>query len=135
MGGARVIVTLEGLDEVLGNLTAINEKAQDSLIKQVQMLARDTEQFWKQVTPRRTGRLQAGDRAEGSGLSFTLNNSVRYYPFVDTGHWTPRGWRTRHGYRLAKRRSHVEGREMTSKTVDFITRNILEYLSKFLDNA
>jgi hypothetical protein len=83
-----------------------------------------------------TGRLVSEERAETvSGLSFTLNNTTKYYEWVDKGHMTPRGWRTRRGYRLAKRRSRVPGQHMTEKAVQFIEQNINSYLSKFLDNV
>lgn len=130
---AKVTITWEGLDEVLSNLTDIGKQAPDRLQKQVQALAEDTETAWKDDTPRRTGRMQEADRTDVAGLSFTLNNDTYYYDFVDKGHWTPRGWRTKHGYRPAKHRSHVEGREFTAVAIEFIKDNIEEYLSKFLD--
>lgn len=133
--GARVIITFQGVEQVLGNLTQIEEKAGQNLQKQTNELAKATEQAWKEATPRRTGRLQDADKAETAALSFTLRNATFYYPFVDEGHMTPRGWRTKHGYRLAKRRSRVKGREMTQKAVEFIRQNIREYLSKFLEGV
>lgn len=132
--GARVVIEWQGLGSVISSLAAIEEKAPRSLERQVAALAKDTEKEWRQVTPRRTGRLQNADQAEVSGLSFTLKNNIFYYRFLDEGHDTPRGWRTKHGYRLAKRRSHVAGRDMTAKMVQFIEQNIKSYLSKFLDN-
>lgn len=135
MMGARVTITIDGIDEVVQNLTNIGERASENLVKLTAELARDTEDAWKAATPRRTGRLQEGDVAKPDGLSFTLNNAVFYYKFLNDGHWTPRGWRTRHGFRPAKRRSHVEGRQMTEKALQFVEDNITEYLSKFLDNA
>ena len=133
--GARVVIQWQGLDAAISRLTEIEEKAPQALERQMATLATDTEQEWKQNTPRRTGRLQGADVVEPDGLSFTLKNNVYYYKFVDEGHQTPRGWRTKHGYRLAKRRSHVAGREMTSKTMQFVMQNITRYLSKFLDNV
>ncbi len=134
--GARVVIEWQGIETVISNLSRIEEIAPQNLEKQMAALAKDTEQEWKRVTPRgKTGRLQGADVAEPDGLSFTLKNATKYYPFVDEGHWTPRGWRTKHGYRPAKRRSRVAGREMTSKTVQFILQNINDYLSKFLDNV
>lgn len=133
--GARVIIQWQGLDAALSRLSEIEKKAPQNIERQVSALAKATEQEWKQNTPRRSGRLQEGDNAEPDGLSFTLNNATRYYDWVDTGHMTPKGWRTKRGYRLAKRRSRVAGREMTSKTIQFITQNINSYLSKFLDNV
>ncbi len=129
----KVIIELDGLEQVLSNLTKIEEQAERKLEQQTKELASATEQAWKSATPERTGRLRAGDTSEVTGLSFTLKNSVHYYPFVDEGHMTPAGWRTRHGYRRAKRRSHVEGRDITPKAIEFIQQNIVEYLSKFLD--
>lgn len=133
--GAKVIIEWQGLDNAIARLTEIEEKAPESLATQVRELAKDTEQTWREATPRKTGRLQGADEAKPDGLSFTLNNSTRYYKFRDEGHWTPRGWRTKHGYRPAKRRSHVEGAFMTDKAVEFIEQNAEEYLSKFLDNV
>lgn len=134
--GARVVVQWQNLDTVIARLTDIEEKAPQNLERQMAELAADTEKAWKQNTPKgKTGRLQGADVAEPDGLSFTMKNSTRYYGWVDEGHNTPRGWRTKHGYRPAKRRSHVAGREITSKTVQFIIQNINRYLSKFLDNV
>ncbi len=131
--GVKVTITWDGLEQVISNLSSIEEKAPKNLERQVAELAKDTEQTWKEATPHRTGKLQHEEHAEENGLSFTLNNATKYYPFVDTGHMTPKGWRTRHGYRPAKKRSHVEGREMTAQAVEFIEENIEEYLSKFLE--
>lgn len=132
----RVIIEIEGLTEVLGNLSAIEEKAPINIEKQVGLLARDTEQeAWQPATPSRTGQLRSADIAQASGLSFTLQNGTRYYDWVNDGHNTPAGWRTKRGYRVAKRRSHVAGREMTQKAVQFVEQNILDYLSKFLDDV
>lgn len=133
--GARVIIQWQGLDAALSRLSEIEEKAPQSLERQVAALASATEQEWKQNTPRRRGKLQEGDKTEPDGLSFTLNNAVSYYKFVDEDHTTARGWRTKHGYRLAKRRTRVKGKEMTTKTMDFVKQSIRGYLSKFLDNV
>ena len=134
--GIKVVIQWQGLEQAISTLLRIEEMAPRQIERQVAALAKDTEKYWRQVTPRgKTGRLQGGDVAEPDGLSFTLRNTTRYYPFVDTGHMTARGWRTSRGYRFAKRRSHVQGREMTSKTVRFIVENINNYLSKFLDNV
>ncbi len=133
--GARVIITIDGLDKVISTLSSIENKAEGNLEKQTATLARDTGQAWQDVTHRRSGRLQAGEIVDAQGLSFTLKSSTYYYNFVDKGHNTPAGWRTKHGYRPAKRRSYVEGQEMTKKAVEFVEENIENYLSKFLDNA
>ncbi len=133
--GTRVIIEIQGLQEVLDTLTEIEAKGSENLVKQTKLLASDTEQVWQQNTHMRTGRLRGGDIAEAMGLSFTLKNATYYYDWVNDGHWTLRGWRTKRGYRLAKRRSHVKGQEMTQKAVEFVRQNILEYLSKFLDGV
>jgi hypothetical protein len=133
--GARVIIEWQGLDAAISRLTEIGEKAPQGVEHQMAALANATEEVWKEHTPRRTETLEEGDVVEPDGLSFTLKNSVYYYKFVDEGHNTPKGWRTKHGYRLAKRRSHVAAREMTSKTMQFVAQNIVRYLSKFLDNV
>jgi hypothetical protein len=135
VAGAKVIITFEGLDQVIANLTEIETKGEENLVKLTKALAADTEQAWQDVTHRRSGRLQGADVAEAMALSFTLKNVTYYYDWVNDGHWTPRGWRTKRGYRLAKRRSHVEGQEMTQKAMMFVSQNILEYLSKFLNGV
>lgn len=133
--GAGVKITWEGIDTVINNLDAIEQKASEGVIKQTKALASATEQAWKDATPRRTGKLQEGDRVEVDGMSFTLRNAVQYYPFVSEGHMTPRGWRTRRGYRVAKRRSRVEGKLITEKAIQFVEQNIRDYLSRFLDGV
>lgn len=133
MGTVRVTVSIDGVEQVLSNLTTIGEKAEENLVKLTADLAHDTETEWKAVTHRRSGRLQDADQTHPEGLMFTLNNATRYYDWVNDGHNTPRGWHTKHGYRPAKRRSHVAGQEMTQKGIEFIEQNIDPYLSKFLD--
>lgn len=131
--GVKVVIEWTGMDTVISNLSDIGEKAPKNLEKQVESLAGATEDVWREVTPHRTGKLRDADIAEPDGLSFTMKNVTKYYIFVDAGHQTPRGWNTRHGYRAAKKRSHVEGREMTSQAIQFIKENLSEYLSKFLE--
>lgn len=130
--GIKVLIEWQGLDTMISNLSDIEKNAPKNLGRQVAALSNATEDIWKENTHRRSGRLQEADIAHPDGLSFTLNNSTKYYDWVNDGHMTPRGWRTRHGYRLAKRRSHVEGQEMTEKAVEFIEENLEKYLSKFL---
>lgn len=132
---AKVSVVLEGLDTVLNNLTKIEEKAPQNLQTQIERLAKDAKQVWQQNTHRRSGRMQSEERVEVVRFGFSLNNITKYYDWVNDGHLTARGWRTRRGYRLAKRRSRVPGQHMTEKAMEFVTQNILEYLSKFLDNV
>jgi len=132
---SKVIISFDGLDKVIGNIEMIGDKAPSNIEKQVGLLARDTEKAWQQATPTRTGQLRSADKAQAQGMSFTLQNAVHYYPFVDEGHNTPAGFRTRRGYRPAKRRSHVQGKQMTDAAIQFVEQNILNYLSKFLDNV
>lgn len=137
MGTVNVTISWQGIDEVIARLTDIEEKGQANLQTIVRDFAGETKDAWKEGTPRgKTGRLQDEEEAVAEGLSFTLESPTFYYKFVDDpGHWTPRGWRTKHGYRPAKRRSHVEGRGMTRKATDFVKDNIEERLSHFLDGA
>lgn len=132
--GARVTIELIGLETVIANLDKIGEQAPANLEKQTAELARGAQDAWDAVTPVRSGRLIGGNKAEVGGLSITFMNGVYYYKFVnDPGHMTPAGWHTRHGYRPARRRSHVAGKPMTETLVDFVSENIEEYLSKFID--
>jgi hypothetical protein len=138
--GARVVVTFQGIEETISRLTQIEEKAGQNLIKQMNAVSDDGKTAWKQGTPEgKTKRLRGEENATPSGLSITFTSPTRYYRWVDEGHDTPKGWRrrTKHGivYREAKRRSHVKGREMTQKLVDWLRQNMTRYLSKFLDNV
>lgn len=130
----KITVQWDGLQEALERLDSMEERAPESLQSRLHAFGEDVEQVWRDNTPRRTGKLQGGDSVEPDGLSLTLNNDVYYFDFVDKGHWTPRGWHTRHGYRPAKRRSHVEGREITTKTTEFIEGHLADALSTFLDD-
>lgn len=132
--GVRVTITFDGLEKALDRLSTIEEKAPQNLQKQTKALASGTQEAWKSATHVRSGKLQGGEHVDVEGLSFTLKNNVRYYDWVNDGHMTPRGWRTKRGYRIAKRRSHVEGQEMTQKAVEFVEQNAEQYLSKFLDD-
>lgn len=131
----RVIITFQGIDTVIGNLTTIEQKSGTNLQKLTTKLSEDTLSAWKRSTPVRSGRMQAADLSEVGALSFTLMNATRYYRWVDEGHNTPAGWRTKRGYRPAKRRSHVAARNITRAAVDFVEANIREYFSKFLDDV
>lgn len=128
--GYRVIVTFEGIDEVIGNLSATGEELQTNITEAMAQLSADTQDEWQAATPVRTGRLQAGDKASASGMSFTLANSVFYYSLRDKGHMTPRGWRTKHGYRPAKKRSHVAGAHMSDRAIGYIKGELMNRLGK-----
>ena len=125
----KVTITFEGVEKVLSNLTDIGEKAGENLQKQIEELGKDTAIKWQQATPSRSNRLRGSDKMMPGELSFTLQNAVYYYKFVDEGHMTPKAF---HG-RPARRISHVQGREMTKVAVDFIMENLIDYLAKFLD--
>lgn len=121
--GIRVTISVEGVDAVVANLSSLQGQIPQRLERGMGQITSVGEAYWRSVTPFRTGKLAGGDVAEPSGLVATFRNSVYYYKFVDAGHWTPKGWHTRRGYRLAKRRSHVAGRLMTSKTAEFLKSN------------
>jgi len=130
---AKVVIEIDGLQTVLGNLDRIEAQALDNLEKQTTQLTRDAQDAWRSATPVRTGRLMGGDRGIPGGLEAEFINDVRYYPFVSEGHRTP-SYFHRHGRIVpAKRRSFVSGRHMTDKLIEFLEGNILQYLSKFLD--
>lgn len=138
--GARVVIQFQGIEETIARLTQIEEKAGENLVKQVKELSDDGKSAWRQATPRRKGRLQDEEDATPSGLSITFKSPTFYYDWVSEGHDTPKGWRRRRKdgttyYQKAKRRSHVKGREMTEKLVDWLRQNTREYLSKFLDGV
>lgn len=132
--GLKITVTFEGLDTVIANLGKIGETFEQNIQDTTEKLAVDTQDEWQAVTPKgKTGRLREGDKAKPGSLSFILENPTYYYRFVDEGHNTPRGWRLPGGgYRVAKRRSHVEGKFMTEKAVEYVERVILERLGEAL---
>lgn len=132
MAGIKVTITFEGLDEAISHFAQIPDQSRANLIKKTASFSKTAETAWKGVTPVRSGRLQGGDVADASDLTITFMNGVYYYVFRDQGHMTPRGWHTAHGYRLAKRRSHVGGAFMTDRLVEYIESNIGEALSSFL---
>ena len=129
----RVTITFYGLTETIEHITKFRDNVPKNIEKQVELLARDTKTAWSGATPRRTGRLAAGNTAPATSMGFTLENGIFYYDWVDAGHQTPAGWHTKRGYRPAKRRSHIAGREMTRSAVQFIEENISVYLSKVFD--
>lgn len=132
MGNVKVTISFNGLDEAISHFAKIPDQSRANLVKKTANFGGSARTFWQGATPVRSGRLKGGNVADVSDLTITFMNDVYYYTFVDTGHMTPRGWHTRHGYRLAKRRSHVEGKFMTDKLVDFIKSNIGDALSDFL---
>jgi len=132
--GYKVTITLEGLDKVVSNLKDIGKKGRENVEKITQETGKDALDVMKGATHVRSGRLKQGDTLEGSGLSFTLSNAVKYAPFIEYGHMTARGWHTRHGYRPAKRRSHVPAYPFLKPAVEFIVEELPDRLSKFLED-
>lgn len=130
----KITIEWDGIEEVVGNLESIGENARANLTKELADLSRDAEADWKEGTPVRTGRLMGADEGFPADLVITFSNDVFYYKFVDLGHRTPKGWRTAHGYRPAKRVSMVEGRLMTERLIKFLEANLADYLSKFLED-
>jgi hypothetical protein len=127
----RVIVDAQ---QALESLDKASTKIPENLKRQLGKLADDSKKAWQEGTPEgKTKRLRGGEEAEVTDLSINFINEVYYYKFVDDGHYTPRGWHTKHGYRPAKRRSFVEGREMTKKATEFIEGHADPYLSDILD--
>jgi hypothetical protein len=133
--GANVTIAFQGVEETISRLTQIEEKAEQNLVKQTKALADDGVQAWRQGSPRDTGRMQSEENAEASGLSISFRSPTRYYDWVNDGHQTPAGWRTRRGFRRARHRRRVEGQHMTQKLTDFVAQNATRYIGKFLDNV
>ena len=105
----------------------------DNLENQTQALGRAGKDAWDAVTPVRSGRLKGGNIAESGGLEITFRNAVKYFPFVDKGHRT-RSYFRRHGRIIpAKRISHVPGKFMSEKLVQFLEGAVGEYLTKAVD--
>ena len=130
--GLKITITFEGLDTVISNLDRIGEKFEQNIQDTTASLGSDALDVMREHTHVRTGRLREGDTLEVGRLSFTLANDVRYARWVNWGHMTPRGWRTKEGYRPAKRRSHVEGHFFLESAVEFVEETILDRLGEAL---
>jgi hypothetical protein len=133
--GIRVIISFEGIDEVIGDIEGWGEHIETNIEEAMAELATDTQEAWQEATPRRTGRLQEGDKATPEGMSFTLANPVYYYGWRNDGHATPRGWRTRHGYRPAKKHSFVKGARMSEAAIHFVRGELMQRLGKAVSSA
>lgn len=142
--GVRVTITWDGIEEAVSRLGTISERGQQNLVKLTKQLSDDGTTAWKEATPEgKTKQLRGGEKGEPAELSVTFSSPTYYYKFVDEGHYTPKGWRRLRKvhdrevmvYVKAKHRSHVAGREMTPKLVDWLKTNTPEYLSKFLDGV
>jgi len=124
-----VTITFDGLDEVIGNLGTIGEEWAQNVDEATAQLGVDALEVMKEETHIRSGRLRSGDTLSGGAMAFELSNPVYYAPFVERGHMTPRGWRTRHGYRPAKHPPHhVAARPFLEPAVEFVEDNILDRL-------
>ena len=129
----RVTIEWEGLGGAISRFSQMGGQLNSNLENQTQALARAGKDAWDAATPVRTGRLKGGNVGDAGGLEITFSNAVRWYPFVDLGHRTP-SYFHRHGRIVpAKRISHVEGRFMTEKLVEFLEGAVGEYLQKAID--
>lgn len=132
--GYTVRIEWEGLGEAISRFSGMGTQLNNNLENQVQALARAGKDAWDAATPVRTGRLKGGNVADASGLEITFSNATKYFVFVDKGHMTP-SYFHRHGRIVpAKRRSHVEGKFMTKKLVEFLEGAVGEYLQKAVDD-
>lgn len=129
----RVIITFQGIETVIGNLSRIEQRGLQNAEQIMSNLGKDSLEQLKTNTPERTGVLRGGDTLTPETLGFTLYNRIKYAGWVERGHRTPAGWRTKRGYRRAKRQSYVEGRRYMQKTVSWIAYEIRPRLSKFLE--
>ena len=130
--GLRVIVTFEGLDTVLSNLERYETAFPQNIEQAMAVLGEDALNVMRGATHVRTGTLRSGDTLETSGMGFTLSNYVRYAKFVERGHMTPAGFHTRHGYRPAKRRSHVGPFPFLKPAVEYVEAEIIDRLAAAL---
>lgn len=132
--GYTIRVEWEGLGEAVSRFSQMGEKLNSNLENQSQALGRAGKDAWDSATPVRSGRLKGGNVANAEGLTVTFSNAVKYYVWVDEGHMTRRGHMTKHGFKPAKRRSHVAGKFMTEKLVQWAKENVGEYLQKAVDD-
>jgi hypothetical protein len=131
--GYTIRVEWIGLENAISHFQDVGYSTLDKIEKQGVELARAGQDAWRSVTPVRSGRLMGGDRGVPGGFEIEFINATRYYDWVDRGHRTPSYFR-RHGRVIpAKRVSHVAGREMTEKLVEYLEGATPEYLRKALD--
>lgn len=128
--GIKVTISIEGIDTVISNLDTIGKKIETNIQDITAALGADAQDVMRAHTHVRTGTLREGDSLDVGHFSFTLFNDVRYAKWVNPGHMSPRGWRTKHGYRPAKRRSHVPGEFFLEAAVEFVESEILDRLGK-----
>lgn len=129
----KVTIEWEGLSGAISRFSQMGGQLNDNLENQTQALGRAGKEAWDSVTPVRTGRLKGGNVADAGGLTITFSNATYYYEFLDKGHRT-RSYYRRHGRIIpAKRISHVQGKFMTEKLVQFLEGAVGEYLQKAVD--
>lgn len=134
MMGYKVTIEWEGLEGAISHFSQMGGQLKGNLENQSQALARAGKDAWDEVTPVRSGRLRGGNIGDAGGLTITFSNATYYYPFVSEGHRTP-SYFHRHGRIVpAKRISHVAGRGMTEKLVQFLEGATGEYLQKAVDD-
>ncbi len=132
--GYTVTIEWEGLDGAISRFSTMGEKLTNNLENQTQALSRAGQDAWDAVTPVRSGRLKGGNEAEAGGMSITFRNATYYYVFLVKGHRT-RSYFRYHGRIVpAKRISHVPGKFMTEKLVEFLEGNVGKYLEKAVDD-
>jgi hypothetical protein len=132
--GYTIRVEWTGLDGAISHFSQMGEQLNNNLETQSQALARDGKDAWDEVTPVRSGRLKGGNVGDAGGLTITFSNATFYYPFVSDGHRT-RSYFRHHGRIVpAKRISHVPGKFMTEKLVEWLEGNVGEYLTKAIDD-
>ena len=119
----RVRIEFEGIDTVIGNLEAYGEELPVRIEEVMAKLADETQEAWQEATPVRTGHLRQWDVTHPGGMTFTLENPVYYYPFVDAGHAVRSGWRVK-----GPVVGHVAARNMTQHAVQFVEGNLLDRL-------
>lgn len=126
----RVTIEWQGLDNAISRFSRMGEQLTNNLENQAQALGKAGKDAWDAVTPVRSGRMRSGNEGNAEGLTITFSNATYYYPFVDRGHRTP-SYFHRHGRIVpAKRVSHVPGKLMTEKLVEFLQGATREYLEK-----
>jgi hypothetical protein len=131
--GLTIKIVYEGLEEAIAHMEKIDTRIPANMERQMKEIASAGETAWHGVIPRgRTGQLSGQAKGEASGMVATFSDDTWYYGLVNDGHSTARGWRRPWGYQVAKRVSHVEGREMTKALAQWARNNAGEYLAKAL---
>jgi len=130
-----VRITVEGVGEAISYLQSVDADLRGALQDTMSQFGSDSQDFMKEATPARKGTLRSGDALAQGDMQFTLSNVVYYAGWRNFGHNTPRGWHTRHGYRLAKKRSFVEGAHFYEKTTEYIKGEALQRVQAAVESA